>query len=154
MDYRRIIFVGENNICSSFMCEVILRGLLDRKGITGIEVLSRGLVVLFSEPVAPMAADTLTRHGYVIEDFRSAQLTEEDMEEASLVLTMHEEQADRIRQDYHSSTTCMSLSTFLDLDASIPDVSGGTREEYDSCFEIIEQLMEAAADRVIGEMIL
>ena len=154
MDYRKIIIVGENNVCTSFMCEVTLRGLLIKKGVSEIEIVSRGLVVLFSEPVASLAAVVLTRHDYMIEDFRSAQLTEEDLESAGLVLTITDEQAERIRQDYAATTTCMSLGTFLDLDASIPNVSGGSREDYEHCFTIIEQLMEAVADRVMGELAL
>lgn len=154
MEYRRIIIVGENNICSSFMCEVVLRGLLKKKSISEIEIISRGLVVLFSEPVAPMAAAVLSRHGYLTDDFRSAQLTEDDMNRADLVLALTDGLSERIRQEYHSQTSCMSLSTFLDVDASIPDVQGGNEEDYERSFIVIEQLMEAVADRVIGELIL
>ncbi|MBQ9156970.1 MAG: hypothetical protein IJ137_09315 [Eubacterium sp.] len=154
MSYRKIIIAGENNVCSSFMAEVILRGLLKKKGVTEIDVVSRGLVVLFSEPVAPNAAKLLIERGYQIEDFRSAQLTEEDMDQADLVLALTDELADRIHQDYSSQTACMSLGTFLDVDASIPDVSEGTPEVYLDCFTAIEQLMEAVADRVIGELTL
>ena len=50
MAYRRIIIVGENNVTVSFLCEVILRGLLEKKNVAGVDVDSRGLVVLFSEP--------------------------------------------------------------------------------------------------------
>lgn len=154
LSYRKIIIVGENNVCHSFMCEVILRGLLKKKNIKEIEIVSRGLVVLFSEPVSPLAASALIDHGYLIEDFRSAQLTREDMDSADLVLALSDEQAERIHQDFASSTACMSLSTFLDVDTSIPDVSGGTQEDYQHCFMIVEQLMEAVADRVIGELVL
>ena len=153
LSYTKIIIVGENNVCRSFMGEVILRGLLKKKNITEIKVISRGLVVLFSEPVSPFAAGILLDRGYAIEEFRSAQLTEEDMDQADLVLTLTDEQAERIHQDYSSSTTCMSLGTFLDVDASIPEVAGGTQGDYQECFTAIEQLMEAVADRVIGELI-
>ena len=75
MDYRKIIIVGENNIGRSFMAECILRGILQKRNCQNIEVVSRGLVVLFSEPVAPGAAKILREKGYRIEDFRSSQLT-------------------------------------------------------------------------------
>ena len=66
MNYRKIIIVGENNLCRSFMGEAILRALLKKKEIQDISVVSRGLVVLFSEPVSPVAAGLLRRHGYDI----------------------------------------------------------------------------------------
>lgn len=152
MNYRKIIIVGERNLCRSFMGEAILRGLLKKKQISGIEVVSRGLVVLFSEPVSPQAARLLRANGYSIEEFRSVQLTEEEMESADLILTMTEEQAEKIRSDFQSSTTCMSLGTFIDMDTPIPEVQGDTEEEYMQCFTAIEHVMEAVADRVIGEL--
>ena len=63
MGYRKIVIIGENNLCRSFMAEVTLKGLIKKKNITDIEVISRGLVVLFSEPVSPMAVEILGRHG-------------------------------------------------------------------------------------------
>ncbi len=93
MGYRKIVIIGENNLCRSFMAEVILRGLIKRRNVSDIEVISRGLVVLFSEPVSPMAVSILNRHGYEIAEFRSSQLTEEDLESSDLALTMTKEQA-------------------------------------------------------------
>ena len=63
MDYRKIIIVGETNIGRSFMAECILRGILQKRNCQNIEVVSRGLVVLFSEPVAPGAAKILREKG-------------------------------------------------------------------------------------------
>lgn len=154
MNYRKIIIVGENNLCRSFMGEAILRALLKKKEIQDISVVSRGLVVLFSEPVSPVAAGLLRRHGYDIEKIRSAQLTEEEMEEADLVLTMTEEQAERIHNDFASATPCMSVGTFIDVEEQIPEVKEEEPDTYTSCFTVLEQVMEAVADRVIGELLL
>ena len=149
----KIIIVGENNLCRSFMGEAILRGLLQKKEASDIEVISRGLVVLFSEPVSPIAATLLREHGYVIEEFRSSQLTSEDLDSADLVLTMTREQAERIREDFDSQTTCMSIGTFIDMEEEIPVITEDTKGSYETCFTVLEQLMEAVADRVIGELL-
>ncbi|MCI5504757.1 MAG: hypothetical protein PUH88_03735 [Lachnospiraceae bacterium] len=149
----KIIIVGENNLCRSFMGEAILRGLLQKKAVSDIEVISRGLVVLFSEPVSPIAAALLREHGYVIEEFRSSQLTQEELDSADLVLTMTGEQTERIRTDFDTQTTCMSIGTFIDMEEEIPVITEDTRESYENCFTVLEQLMEAVADRVIGELL-
>ena len=136
MDYRKIIIVGENNIGRSFMAECILRGILQKRNCQNIEVVSRGLVVLFSEPVAPGAAKILREKGYRIEDFRSSQLTDEDLDEA---------------------TSCMSIGTFIDTtetEERIPEVTEENQETYQTCFDILEPLMEAVADRIIGELLV
>ena len=85
MDYRKIIIVGENNIGRSFMAECILRGILQKRNCQNKEVVSRGLVVLFSEPVAPGAAKILREKGNRIEDFRSSQLTSGILSSVSVV---------------------------------------------------------------------
>ena len=143
MDYRKIIIVGETNIGRSFMAECILRGILQKRNCQNIEVVSRGLVVLFSEPVAPGAAKILREKGYSIENFRSAQLTEEDLASADLVLT----------------ASYMSIGTFIDIDSTeaeekIPKVTEEDPETYQQCFDILEPLMEAVADRIIGELLV
>lgn len=153
MGYSKIIIVGENNLCRSFMAEVILRGLIKKRGISDIEVISRGLVVLFSEPVSPMAVSLLNRHGYEIAEFRSSQLTEEDLESSDLALTMTEAQAEQVRTNFQAQTTCMSVGTFIDIEEEVPEVTKDTEEAFEECFQAIETLMEAVADRVIGELL-
>lgn len=153
MGYRKIVIIGENNLCRSFMAEVTLKGLIKKKNITDIEVISRGLVVLFSEPVSPMAVEILGQHGYEIDQFRSAQLTEEDLESSDLALTMTEAQAEQVRNGFQAQTTCMSVGTFIDIKEEVPEVTEDTPEAFEKCFQSIESLMEAVADRVIGELL-
>lgn len=158
MDYRKIIIVGENNIGRSFMAECILRGILQRRNCQNIEVVSRGVVVLFSEPVAPGAARILREKGYKIEDFRSSQLTKEDLDSADLVLTITRSLADQIKDSFDvQATSCMSIGTFIDTtetEEKIPEVTEEDSETYQVCFDILEPLMEAVADRIIGELLV
>ena len=160
MGYRKILIVGENNLCRSFMAEVILRGLLKKKNVSETEVLSRGLVVLFSEPVSPMAVAVLRHHGYEISEFRSSQLTEEDLEKIWIKFykvdkaTMTKTQAEQVRTNYEAQIACMSVGTFIDMEEEVPEVTEDTPEAFEKCFRSIESLMEAAADRIIGELLL
>ena len=155
MGYRKIVIVGENNLCRSFIAESILRGLLNKKNISNIEVISRGLVVMFSEPVSPVAERLLRHHGYKIEEFRSSPLTEKDLESADLVLTMTRAQAEQVRKDY---AACMSVGTFIDMDEDIRSPEEGIEQAEDenevleTFFHSVEQSMEAVADRIIGEL--
>ena len=131
MDYRKIIIVGENNIGRSFMAECILRGILQKRNCQNIEVVSRGLVVLFSEPVAPGAAD--------------------------LVLAITKGLAEEIKESFDEATSCMSIGTFIDTtetEERIPEVTEENQETYQTCFDILEPLMEAVADRIIGELLV
>lgn len=151
----KIVLVGETNICRSFMAESILRGILKKRKCTDITVISRGLVVLFSEPVAPKAAVLLKEKGYKMEDYHSSQLEEADLADADLVLTLTAEQAERVKESYKDlQVSCMSIGTFIDMDEDIPEVAEEAPETYQKCFQTLEQLMEAVADRIIGEVLV
>lgn len=154
MDFHKIIIVGESNICRSFMAETILRGILQEKNCPDVEVISRGMVVLFSEPVAREAERVLRENGYKIEEFRSAQLTEEEILSADLVLAVTKELAEKIRESFDvQQTSCMSIGMFADMEEDMPDATAEEPETFRNLFETLEPLMEAAADRIIGEVL-
>lgn len=151
-DYK-VILVGYDNLTRSIIAEAVLKKILEEKEISNVEVLSRGLVVLFSEPISPKAEAVLYEHGCGASGKRSSELTQEDVENADIILTMGKEEVDRIREKYDVQTTCMFLGTFIDMEEEIPPVSEDTKEAYENCYEVTRQAMEAAADRLILELI-
>ncbi len=154
MKYRKIIVVGETNVARSFLGETILRGILTERGYRDVSVLSRGLVVLFSEPVSLSALNILKRHNYEIEAFRSSQLTKEDVETAQLILTVTREQEQSIREQYLTEdmdVTCMFVGDFARSEEEVPRLEEDSEEAFEVCFVKMERLMEAVADRIIEE---
>lgn len=111
----------------------------------------------FQNPVAPGAAKILREKGYRIEDFRSSQLTDEDLASADLVLAITKGLAEEIKESFDEATSCMSIGTFIDTtetEERIPEVTEENQETYQTCFDILEPLMEAVADRIIGELLV
>ena len=107
--------------------------------------------------VAPGAAKILREKGYRIEDFRSSQLTDEDLASADLVLAITKGLAEEIKESFDEATSCMSIGTFIDTtetEERIPEVTEENQETYQTCFDILEPLMEAVADRIIGELLV
>ena len=84
---KKIIFVSTNNTCRSFIAESVLRKYLKDAHRRDIQVESKGLVVLFPEPVHTKAADLVRKSGIEIIDFKASQLTQEDVETSDLILT-------------------------------------------------------------------
>ncbi|MBR0382331.1 MAG: hypothetical protein IJH71_07850 [Eubacterium sp.] len=134
------------------MAESILKDILTRRGASDIQVISRGQVVLFSEPVSERAVKILKDHGYKDVKERSAQLSEEDLESADLVLTLDSNLAEKVKENYEAQVSCMSIGTFVDAEEGLLEVTD-EEESFLKCFLETEQLMEAAADRLIGELI-
>ena len=98
--------------------------------------------------------------GKDLKNFRSAQLTEEDLASADLVLTITKGLAEQIKESFDVQTASyMSIGTFIDIDSTeaeekIPKVTEEDPETYQQCFDILEPLMEAVADRIIGELLV
>ena len=151
-DYT-IILVGENNLTRSILAEAILKKIFQQKNIENVNVISRGSVVLFSEPISPKASAVLYEHGCEDVSKRSTELTQEDIDNADLILTMSRSDTEHIRDHFEVNTTCMFLGTFIDMEEEIPDVAEDTKEGYEVCYELTKQAMEAAADRLILELI-
>ena len=151
-DYT-IILVGENNLTRSILAEAILKKIFQQKNIENVNVISRGSIVLFSEPISPKASAVLYEHGCEDVSKRSTELTQEDIDNADLILTMSRSDTEHIRDHFEVNTTCMFLGTFIDMEEEIPDVAEDTKEGYEVCYELTKQAMEAAADRLILELI-
>ncbi len=152
-DYT-IILVGENNLTRSILAEAILKKIFQQKNIENVNVISRGSIVLFSEPISPKASAVLYEHGCEDVSKRSTELTQEDIDNADLILTMSRSDMEHIRDRFEVNTTLMFLGTFIDMEEEIPDVAEDTKEGYEVCYELTKQAMEAAADRLILELII
>ena len=131
---------------SNFRCEGTIQDFLKKYDIPGIAgVDTRALTKILREK------------GYRIEDFRSSQLTDEDLASADLVLAITKGLAEEIKESFDEATSCMSIGTFIDTtetEERIPEVTEENQETYQTCFDILEPLMEAVADRIIGELLV
>ena len=135
---KKIIMVSTNNTCRSFIAESLLRQLLLDAHQKNIEVISRGLVVLFPEPVHVKAADmVIQKCGIESLDFQSAQLTQEEVEQSDLILTMTEEQKEKILEEYHGYKEIATLNEYASVEGAIIDPYGMEDDDYERCFEPI-----------------
>ena len=72
-EYNRILFVCESGTSRAPMAEAILKDFSLKQPV---EIESRGLVVLFPEPINQKAEAVLISNGISLSDFCSTQLTE------------------------------------------------------------------------------
>ena len=90
---ERIIFVGRSGTCREPMAMGILKDLSLKEDV---EILARGLVVSFPEPMNGKAEAVLISNGITLDDFASKQLSNEDITENTLVLTMERKQKKKV----------------------------------------------------------
>ena len=78
MKYNKLIFVAQTGTCREAMAAGIMGDFTLRHPL---EILSRGLVVQFQEPMNQKAEAVLISNGINMENYVSQQLTEEDLTE-------------------------------------------------------------------------
>ncbi len=150
----KIVFVGEDNLSRSIIAEAILKKIFKEKSIENLEIISRGMVVLFSEPISPKVSSVLYEHGCEDISKRSTELTQEDIDSADIILTMGKNDMEHIKEHFTIGTTCMFLGTFIDMEEELPKVTEDTKEAYEACYVATRQAMEAVMDRLIQELMV
>ncbi len=96
----RILFVCNANIVRSFMAERLLKSKWSRDVQAGREIASAGLLDMHGAPADPTARRILRENGIDDEGHQSRMVTEGLVAAADLIVTMEEEQAQRLGERY------------------------------------------------------
>ncbi|MBS7006888.1 ribose 5-phosphate isomerase B [Anaerostipes sp.] len=147
---KKIIFVSTNNTCRSFIAESVLRKYLKDAHRRDIQVVSKGLIVLFPEPVHTKAADLVRKSGIEIVDFKASQLTQEDVETSDLILTMNDKQKEMVLEDYHGYKEVATINEYANDEGAVIDPYGMDDEDYEHCFVQITQLIHKIWNQKLG----
>lgn len=134
--YDKIIFAAESGNCREIMAAAILKNL----GLTwNIEILARGLVVLFPEPLNQKAEAVMISNGLSTEGCMSSQLTEDDLQGNVLVLAMESKHRDKILElfAHADSNKVHVLSEYVGDKIEVMDPYGGTLQMYGLCYETL-----------------
>lgn len=131
---KRIIFVGQSGCCREPMAAGILKEFTLKYPV---EILARGLVVLFPEPMNQKAEAVLISNGIETEGFVSQQLQEEDITEETLILTMETVHRERVLEQFPNVNPehVFVLTEFVGDELEILDPYGGALPNYGLCYE-------------------
>lgn len=147
--YQKIIFLCTSNTFLSPLAETLYRLYA---GEEMPEALSRGLVVLFSEPISPKINVALSQHeNSVCSHQNSQQLIQEDITPDTLLLTMTFSEKITLMENF-SQKNVYTLGEFVGEDTDIADPYGGEEEQYGKCYEDIERRVKRVIEilREIG----
>jgi len=133
--YDRLIFVCNSDTLRAPMAKAILRS----KYLLGdLDVDSRGLVVLFPEPANPKGQAVMESHGLSLADHAAAVLEPSDFDERTLILTMDEDNQRKVFENYENAKNVFQLSAYVGRTEEVKSPYGGTLEDYDACYELLE----------------
>ena len=139
--YRRIIFVAKAGTCRAPMAAALLKEYTLKHPV---EVLARGLVVLFQEPLNQKAEAVMISNGVSTEGYVSTQLSDEDVDEDTLVLTMERSQCQKVLDicaNAKEENVCV-LTELVGEELEIMNPYGGTLQSYGLCFETLRQTIK------------
>jgi protein-tyrosine-phosphatase len=138
---KRVIFIGESGTSRAPMAAAIFRQIA---GDDRIEVLARGIVVQFPEPLNQKTEAIMISNGIKLDEFEAVQLSEDDITEETLIFTMDESQRERVIRELERATeeNTFVLSAFVGDELEIMDPYGGSLQSYGLCFEVIKRSIE------------
>lgn len=147
--YQKLIFVCTGNTCRSPMAEAIYRSL---ETMGTMKVISRGLVVLFSEPINPKAEIVLNKHDLELSNHVAKGLKASDIDEHTLILTMTANQKKRVCENYPDAKDVYPIKEYAGEIGDVIDPYGGTLMEYEECYIELARLVKKTVYKLIEEV--
>ena len=143
--YQKVIFVSTGGTCRSVLAKAIYRNINTNEEL---QIESRGLVVLFEEPVNPKAVAIAKSKGISIEDEKSEQLTMDDFGDDILVLVMTDLLKKKVYDEFENAVNVYSIREFAGEAIDVEAAYGGELTEYGSQFKYLEKLITIVKDKI------
>lgn len=147
---RRIIFVEGHGNARSAMAAALFERLYEG---SDVEVLCRGIIVQFPEPLNQKTEAVMVSNGMAVEGFVSKELTDSEIRQDTMIFVMEERQRSRVIARFPSATedNVFLLSAYVGDELEIMDPYGGTLQTYGICFEVLRQTVQKLSDRILEE---
>lgn len=138
---KRVIFAAGSGTSRAPMAAAIMKQMAEGMGI---DVLSRGVVVLFPEPMNQKTEAVLISNGIAPDNFAAEQLTDADIIPDTLILTMEESQRRKVIDEIAGANeeNTFVLSTFVGDEIEVVDPYGASLQTYGLCFEVLKKSIE------------
>lgn len=149
---RKILFICTENVCRSVMAEAVMNSV---KGDRDLAVESRGLVVLFPEPLNPKAVAVLkSKQMEPAKKYSQEFIPEQDVTEGTLILTMSEREKKQVleqRDRFPVPAEVYTLGEFCGQPSDILTPYGGTLADYGAYYEYIDLVVKMAAEKLFRQ---
>lgn len=147
--YDKIFFVCTSNTLLSPIAEGIYRS---KAAVYMPKPYSRGLVVLFEEPISPKVNLLLSKHEMTPGNHsQSMQLQKEELTDKTLILTMTFPEKVQFLETYGDGYAVYTLGEFAGVETDVSDPYGAEEEAYEKCFEEIAERIRLTIHRLEEE---
>lgn len=139
---KRIIFVCNSGTCRAPMAAAILE---EQSLGYEVEILARGMVVLFPEPLNQKAEAVMISNGSTLEDYRAKELDSEDIVEGTIIFTMSKEIREQVIAKFQYPHVFV-LTDYVGDELEIMNPYGGNLQTYGLCYETLYKSLQKLAD--------
>ncbi|QGG47093.1 low molecular weight protein arginine phosphatase [Heliorestis convoluta] len=146
-----LLFVCTGNTCRSPMAQTIARTLLEEQGRKGIQVLSAGTFAWKESPASLQARQVMLAQGLNLEDHRATTITEAQLQQADIILTMTQNQKELLLEMATDDTTrakIFTLREFTGDSGDIADPFGQDETVYYQCYKELQASIANAINRI------
>ncbi len=137
--YDKLIFVSNSDTAMGPMAEAILQSkyLLEE-----LEITSKGVVVLFPEPINPKAEAVLVSNGLTMKEHMSDPLVKEDFDERTLILTLSASVNEKVQKEVAPEGGIVrTLNEYVGEEQEVKNPYGGALADYGQCYAELEALI-------------
>ena len=143
---EKIIFVGKRAICREPMAAAILQ----RETLNfPVEILARGFVVLFPEPLNQKAEAVMISNGITLENYTSSQLESTDFGGTTLILTFDQTSKEKVLE-MDGAQNVEVLTDLTGDELEILDPYGAELVTYGLCYETLSNSIHKLA-KILNE---
>ena len=148
--YDKVLFVSHSDTCRGPMAEAIMQ---HKVLLEDILIDSKGMIVLFPEPVNQKAGEVLGMNKLTMEGHEAVQFTRDDFDSRTLILVMEASQKEKILEECGDVAKNLYLVTEYSGSGSgdICSPHGGDLIEYGRCFETLKREVEKVVEVLMTE---
>lgn len=149
MAFNKLIFICEDNATLGPMAQAIFeREAPDLE----IDVISRGMVVLFSEPTNLKASVLLEEHDLTMPVALTVQFSPRDVNPYTLLVTMNKAQKRRLATDFKVNDNVYTLAECAGSSDEIKNPYGKGEEVYEETFKQMEGYIKEMVKRLKNDI--
>lgn len=143
--YRRIVFVSDTDTCRGPMAAELLR---QRDLHQEYVIDSRGMIVLFPEPINQKAEAVMKSAQMTMAEHTASPFSEAEIDEEILLLTMNESQKNKIASEYGDAIDVYTLTEYVGVEGEILNPYGKALCSYGECMEKLSELIDKLTEKL------
>ena len=139
---EKLIFVEDQGNERAVMAKALFE---EEYGTQDIVAETRGIVVLFSQPVNQKVMVLLAGDGLDVDGFASKELSADDFSETTLVLTMERRQKESVLKKFPNAIHVEVLTDITGDELEIMNPYGGELPMYGLCYQSLRTIIKKLA---------